>query len=59
MKRILLANVFVLGLAVPAAAQTELGKLSANRYAPGSTANAYGAGSPFRADSRPNPRGTG
>ena len=59
MKRILLANVFVLGLAVPAAAQTELGKLSANRYVPDSTANAYGAGSPYRADSPTNPYGTG
>ena len=57
MRRILLATVFVLGLAAPAAAQTELGKLSANRYAPDSTANAYGAGSPFRADSRSNPYG--
>ena len=47
MKRILLATVFVLGLAAPAAAQTEFGKLSANRYAPDSTANAYAAGSPF------------
>ncbi|MBW1684833.1 MAG: hypothetical protein JRS35_07175 [Deltaproteobacteria bacterium] len=39
--------------------QTELGKLSANRYAPDSSANAYRAGSPFRADSRSNPYGTG
>ena len=59
MKRILLAAVLVPGLAAPAAAQTELGKLSANRYAPDSTANAYGAGSPYQADSPRNPYGTG
>jgi hypothetical protein len=59
MKRILLATAFVLGLAAPAAAQTGLGKLSANPYAPDSTANAYGAGSPYRADSRSNLYGAG
>ncbi|MBW1684831.1 MAG: hypothetical protein JRS35_07165 [Deltaproteobacteria bacterium] len=57
MRRILLATAFVLGLAAPAAAQTEPGKLSANRYAPDSTANAYGAGSPYRPDSIHNPYG--
>jgi len=59
MRRIRLATAFALGLAAPAAAQTRLGKLSANRYAPDSSANAYGAGSPFRADSRSNLYGAG
>jgi len=59
MKRILLATVFLLSLAAPAVAQTELGKLSANRYAPDSTANQYGAGSPYRPNSIHNPYAAG
>ena len=39
-----------LALAIPAAAQTDLGNLSANRLDPDSTSNPLGAGSPLRAN---------
>ncbi len=58
MKRILLVTAMALGLAAPAAAQeVDLGNLSANPYAPRSTANSFGAGSPFHPHSVKNPYG--
>ena len=46
-----------LALAIPAAGQTDLGNLSANRLDPDSTSNPLGAGSPLRANGINNPLG--
>ena len=52
------ATAFALLLAANAAhAQRYLGNLSSNPYDPRSTANRYGAGSPYRADGVNNPYG--
>lgn len=54
----LLAALACLALASPAAAQTDLGRLSANPYAPDSLSNPYGAGSPYAPDGVNNPYST-
>jgi hypothetical protein len=47
-----------LAASAPAAAQTYLGNLSANRFDPDSVANPYGAGSPFARNGVNNPYST-
>jgi len=57
MKNLVLAAGMCMLLAGAAAAEDYLGNLSANPYHPDSTANRYGAGSPYRGNSINNPYG--
>jgi len=50
MRKLILLSILLLSVNVPAKAQY-LGNYSANEYAPNSTSNPYGAGSPYAPDS--------